>query len=109
MSLAQKRASAALSIRRAARREAEKQAQGLFEALKSALESSLPCRCLFVGSDLSEKLEIELSVELRFENHREMMDAEGSAGDFLEENCRAVIGWGRSTNNDYGFKAILLF
>lgn len=109
MSFAQKRAAASLSIRRVARQEAERQARELFGELKTALESRIPCRCTLLGSDLSEKLEIELSIELRFENYREMVDAEGNAGDFLEENCQALIGWKRSSSNDYGFKAILLF
>jgi len=109
MSFAQKRAAASLSIRRAARQEAERQARALFGELQLALESSIPCHCTLLGSDLTEKMEIELSIELRFEDYREMMDAEGTAGDFLEENCQALIGWKRSASNGYGFKAILLF
>lgn len=109
MSLAQKRAAALLSIQKAARKEAENQARGLFDELKLTLEASLPCRCTLLGSELTEKMGIELSIELRFEDYRAMMDAEESAGDFLEENSRALIGWRRAVNTDYGFKAILLF
>ncbi len=109
MSLAHSRAKALLSIRKVAREEAKRQAQGLFSDLKLAIESSVPCVCSLLDSELTEKLGIELSVELKFEDHNKMMETEEVVGDFLENNCQALIGWKRTVNNTYGFRAILLF
>lgn len=109
MSLAFKRAEALLKIQEAASGEAQRQSKALFEALKKALESSLPCACNFVGGRLTEDYGIELTVNLIFGGYGPMIEGEQEAGNFLEDNCRALIGWKRTENSDYGYTAILLF
>lgn len=109
MSLVFKRAEALLKIREAASREAQQQSKALFEALKKTLEGSLPCTCNFVGSKLTEDYGLEMTVNVVFGGYGKMLEGEQEAGSFLEDNCRALLGWRRLENTEYGYAAVLLF